>query len=196
MQFEPNHIYHIFNQGNNRQKIFFERENYLFFLRKVRKHLLPYSNVLAYCLMPNHFHLMVQVNRVVNETGGATPRRSPSGQTLQQSIGVLLASYTRAINNQQNTTGSLFRKKTKAECLTCPNIKELSFCKSTGTRLRIDLNEYYLQTCFDYIHQNPVKAGLVKNPHHWEFSSAPDYAGVRKGSLVNRNLADELGVTF
>jgi hypothetical protein len=34
MQFEESFIYHIYNQGNNRQKIFFNKENYIFFLKK------------------------------------------------------------------------------------------------------------------------------------------------------------------
>lgn len=61
MHFESNHIYHIYNRGNNSQNIFFTRGNYLFFLQKIRKHILPYADVLAWCLMPNHFHLMVYV---------------------------------------------------------------------------------------------------------------------------------------
>ena len=61
MYFESNHIYHIYNRGNNSQNIFFTRDNYLFFLEKIRKHILPYADVLAWCLMPNHFHLMVYV---------------------------------------------------------------------------------------------------------------------------------------
>ena len=31
--------YHIFNRGNNRQAVFFERENYLFFLDRMREYL-------------------------------------------------------------------------------------------------------------------------------------------------------------
>jgi len=74
MQFEEGYIYHIYNQGNNRQKIFFNRENYLYFLRKINTYILPYGDILAWCLMPNHFHLMVLVNNIevdVN-TWGAT----------------------------------------------------------------------------------------------------------------------------
>lgn len=52
MQFEDGHIYHIYNQGNNRQKIFFDRENYLFFLRKVKTYILPYADIFAWCLYP------------------------------------------------------------------------------------------------------------------------------------------------
>jgi len=49
MNFEPGNLYHIYNQGNNRQKIFFSRENYLFFLNKIKKHILPHADILAWC---------------------------------------------------------------------------------------------------------------------------------------------------
>jgi len=48
MQFEKGHLYHIYNQGNNRQKIFFNRENYLYFLRKVKIYITPYADILAW----------------------------------------------------------------------------------------------------------------------------------------------------
>jgi putative transposase len=56
---ERDQIYHIYNQGNNRQKLFHCRDNYLFFLQKIRKHIFPHCEIMAYCLMPNHFHLMI-----------------------------------------------------------------------------------------------------------------------------------------
>ena len=71
MFFESNHIYHIYNQGNNHQRIFFNRHNYLFFLKKIREHISPYADVLAWCLMPNHFHLMVFVKTVEIEMDGS-----------------------------------------------------------------------------------------------------------------------------
>ena len=61
MELIKDNIYHIYNQGNNRQKIFYNRDNYLFFLQKMNDYLLPYCDVLAWCLMPNHFHWMVYV---------------------------------------------------------------------------------------------------------------------------------------
>jgi putative transposase len=64
MQFEPNNIYHIYNRGNNSQRIFFTRDNYLFFLKKLQTYITPFADILAWCLMPNHFHLMVYVNRI------------------------------------------------------------------------------------------------------------------------------------
>ncbi len=61
MYFEKSGIYHIYNQGNNKQKIFFCHENYLFFLKKIKNHVFSYADILAWCLMPNHFHIMVYV---------------------------------------------------------------------------------------------------------------------------------------
>ncbi|NES24235.1 MAG: transposase, partial [Symploca sp. SIO3E6] len=53
-------FYHIYNRGNNHQAIFFERENYIYFLRLVRQRLIGNGvDVVAYCLMPNHYHLLV-----------------------------------------------------------------------------------------------------------------------------------------
>ncbi len=94
--------------------------------------------------MPNHFHLMILVNfttkgiapsdalgenltkRTDGNIGTATTEGIALSDTLgietrsiNQSIGLMLRSYTNAINKQQNRSGSLFRKKTKAECITC-----------------------------------------------------------------------------
>jgi putative transposase len=64
MDFVNGQIYHVFNRGNNSQTVFYNRENYLFFLDKIRKSILPHADVLAWCLMPNHFHLMISVSCV------------------------------------------------------------------------------------------------------------------------------------
>jgi len=201
MQFEKGNIYHIYNQGNNRRKIFFNRENYLFFLKKIRTHILPYGDILAYCLMPNHFHLMVLVNETSLDASiwGATQSCAPNKQSctpnkkmisLNHSLGIILSSYTKAINKEEKSSGSLFRKRTKAECVTCSDEKlSPSFITLNGIT-KIPLYEYP-QICFNYIHQNPVKANLVKKQTDWEFSSAKDYANIRNGTLVSKEIAKE-----
>src|SRR5438105_93566 len=121
MQFEENKIYHVFNRGNQQQKIFFKRENYLFFLQKIRKDLLPLCDLLAYCLMPNHYHLMLEVQGLTtpsgltnSSSGQTTESRQTTMHPLSRKIGTLQSSYARAIQNQENFTGSLFQQKTKA----------------------------------------------------------------------------------
>lgn len=53
MHFVQGEFYHVYNRGNNRQVIFFNERNYLFFLKKVREQLLPLSDIIAYCLLPD-----------------------------------------------------------------------------------------------------------------------------------------------
>jgi len=48
--------------------------------------------------------------------------------------------------------------------------------------------------CFNYIHQNPVTAGMVKNAGDWEYSSYIDYSGKRDGKLISRERAAEFGL--
>jgi REP element-mobilizing transposase RayT len=54
---QTGNFYHIYNRGNNHQIIFFERESYIYFLRLVKEHLITKAvDIVAYCLMPNHYH--------------------------------------------------------------------------------------------------------------------------------------------
>ena len=80
MTFQKGYLYHIYNQGNNHQKIFLNRENYLFFLGKMKSYILSYGDFLAWCLMPNHFHFMVRVNEVELPVGKS------QGLTLSQTL--------------------------------------------------------------------------------------------------------------
>jgi len=194
--FEKGYLYHIYNQGNNKQKIFYNRENYLFFLKKVNKYILPYADVLAWCFMPNHFHLMVLVKRelihqMTNNRSEKSHRMNIKTRTFNTSIAIMLRSYTRAINKQENRTGSLFKPHTKAECINCFKGLKPSFIQSNISITNLLSEKQYPQVCFDYIHQNPVKAGLVKTLIDWEFSSAKDYAGLRNGKLINKAVAEE-----
>ena len=120
MQIHQPGLYHIYNRGNNKQKIFFNEGNYVYFLRKCHQYLKPVSEILAWCLMPNHFHCML----VPNEEGCkhiVLAGKDTHMQNLSKVIGKTLSSYTKALNVQNKTTGNLFQKKTKAKLLTGPN---------------------------------------------------------------------------
>ncbi len=180
MRFIEGEIYHVYNRGNNKQPIFFTRENYLFFLAKIRKELLPYCDVISYCLMPNHFHLEVFIKPLPTSglaISSHSTDRQPAGKTFNNGLAILLRSYTRAIHRQQNITGSLFQQKTKARLL-------------NNGRANETINEALV--CMNYIHQNAVKGGLVKSVEQWEFSSYLDYANLRTGTLCNKRLGFEV----
>lgn len=80
-------------------------EDYVTFLGKIRKHLSPHLDILAYCLMPNHFHLLVHSKEAID-----IPR-------YRQDLRMMLSSYTRKINFRTKRTGSLFQQNTKAKPL-------------------------------------------------------------------------------
>lgn len=91
--------YHLFNRGVNKETIFFERENYLFFLRQMRKYLTnELLIIIAYCLMPNHYHLLVHL-------------KTDQLATVMQRFAL---SYSKAINKRFNRVGSLFQGPFKA----------------------------------------------------------------------------------
>jgi len=198
MLFEKDNIYHVFNQGNNRQPIFYSRANYLFFLTKLRNHVLPYADVLAWCLMPNHFHLLIYINRVEIEKSnfGLVNKGIKEGVSLNASIGTMLRSYTRAINRQQNRSGSLFRKDTKAICVNCNYKIASSWFLSQGiTQINNQIPEKeYPNVCYNYILFNPLKDDLVVLNSDWEFSSYPDVSGLRNGKLINHERIEQVGL--
>jgi putative transposase len=171
MHFEPGEFYHVYNRGNNRQLIFFNNDNYLFFLKKIADQLKPVSEIVAYCLMPNHFHILLKANR-----NSIKERNAFGGKPMQElayRIGILLSSYSQAINKQNKTTGSLFQQKTKAKILSEVN---------NGTRLS------YFEQCFCYIHRNPVIAGLVAGLSDWPYSSYNEYTKLTDDTFCNKEI--------
>lgn len=209
MHLEKFNLYHIFNQGNNRQKLFFCDVNYLFFIEKLRWHVLPYADVLAWCLMPNHFHLMVYVHTIAVRRSRSTTVGKNSDEatasscatttpqiTFNKSIGIMLTSYTRAINIQENSSGSLFRPHTKSICLTEHNGITPTFADTkSGTMIYRSIEDKeYPQVCFSYIHENPVGAKLVEKTDDWPYSSASHYAGKLDDKLTCMGRAKEFGL--
>lgn len=118
--------------------------------------------------MPNHFHLLIYADERTIKT---TQIGNKDVNVLSYGFQNLLSSYTKAINKKHERTGSLFTQNTKAKALS-------------------PIPDGYI--CFKYIHQNPLKANLVKNINHWEFSSYLDYAGLRNGSMCNKELANSV----
>jgi len=170
MHFEPDKVYHIYNRSN--ETVFYNERNYLFFLSKIKSHVAPVSNILAWCLMPNHFHFLLAANKQSCEFVNEAHR--PNVQLLSKNIGTVLSSYTKALNKEIGRKGFLFSHNTKAKCIN-------------------DINsQMYALTCFYYIHQNPINAKLCNDLKDWKYSSYLDFANLRNGSIVNKILAYEL----
>jgi putative transposase len=60
---DPEGLYHVFSRGNFRQPTFLDEDHYAKFLRLLHRVTLRRSwTILDWCLMPNHYHLVVQLN--------------------------------------------------------------------------------------------------------------------------------------
>jgi putative transposase len=185
MHFEQEHIYHLYNKGNSGQRIFYNPDNYFFFLDKIKKEWLTYTDILSYCLMPNHFHFIIAPKPLACDYLVLQDRVSHL-QQLSKIIGKTLSSYATAINNQNFRTGALFQKKTKAKCLT-----DISFVASSRSR-----QQDYLSRCFDYVHNNPIEACLVDDLKDWPYSSWFEYYGNIDDGFCNKELLMErIGVS-
>lgn len=184
MLFDTGETYHIYNRSFGHNTLFKTDSNYRFFLTKVAQ-LVPITEIIAYCLMPDHNHLLVfipegseAVNPIENGTGtgttaqsGQTGRRGQaiSMQMLARKIGTIQSSYSQAMNKTLKKTGSWFQPKAKAK------------------RLEAD----HLFNCFHYIHQNPLKAKLVKRMEDWRYSSFGEYL-LNEPAICNVKLARDM----
>ncbi len=176
MHFRPNHIYHVYNEGNNRQKIFHATSDFLVFLNHYQQMITPHAQTIAWCLMPDHFHFMLLAGKSGSEKlqqGGITIDKLTNGFRM------LLSHYARIFNNEYGRSGSVFRQKTKAICLT--DIVPATKKKSRPKEL--------LSQCFHAIHQKPFVSQLVTRIEDWEFSSFPEYSMEKTGGICDKELA-------
>ena len=88
-------FYHLYNRGIERRPIFHRKQNYLYFVRLLKEKADRHAvQVIAYCLMPNHYHLLV---------------RPCLDHRVSHFINGLLGSYVQALNAQQGRFGPLFQ---------------------------------------------------------------------------------------
>lgn len=95
----PGLLYHVIARGNNGQKVFLRPSDYESFLGALNAVRQRYSFYLyAYALMPNHFHLLLEVKEV------------PTGRLMQS----LLTAYVGGFNRRYRRRGHLFQGRYKA----------------------------------------------------------------------------------
>jgi REP element-mobilizing transposase RayT len=160
--FVPELHYHIYNRGNNRERIFFESDNYLYFLKKLKEYLVPVADILVYCLMPTHYHI---VARVKQPQTSEILEISEVSRAMSTAMMKLSVSYTKAINKRFQRVGVLFQGQFQAK--------------------PILTSEYLFNLC-RYIHGNPLKDGLVADISQWSYSNYLEWIGERDGKLVDK----------
>jgi len=104
--------YHIYNRGNNSETLFYTEDNYKYFLNKYDKYLSEYINTYAYCLLPNHFHLLVSVKETKVISNEESNKKV---QSLEHIISFqfrkFFTSYAMSINLQKKQNRKFISKK-------------------------------------------------------------------------------------
>ncbi|MFC2086307.1 transposase [Bacteroidota bacterium] len=162
--FESGKYYHIFNRGNNKENIFIEDENYNYLLKLIKKYLTETCIIYAYCLLPNHFHLLLKIKEMEN-----LPDLFQNGKKkIHQPISDMFNAYSKAINKKYKRTGSLFQKHMH--------------------RINIASEEYFRELIL-YIHLNPEKHGIFDDFCKYQYSSYKDLTGFK--NLLGMVLKNE-----
>lgn len=146
--------YHVYNRGNRKQDIFLEEADYLKYLEKLREYKEKYNiSVICYCLMPNHFHLLLRQDAEI---------------PIYKFMHALHTSHSMNFNFKYGKIGHLFQGKYKQK--------------------EVDKDEYLLQLS-SYIHLNPITNNLIEKLEDYQWSSYPDYIGLRDGTLCDKDIA-------
>ncbi len=166
-QFEEGRNYHIYNRSVDRKPLYCNEGNYDFFLKQYEKYLDPVLETYSYCLLGNHFHLLIGIKNLANfrDTEQIDITKT-THDIVSHQFRKFFQSYSMAFNKQQNRTGTLFQTPFK--------------------RSFVD-NDYYFKKLVHYIHGNPQMHGLTNDFREWHFSS---YNKMAKGgkSILSKNI--------
>lgn len=131
----PDALYHVTARGDRREDIFEDDQDRQVFLLTLEQVVNQFNWIChAWCLMDNHYHLLIQ---------------TPDGN-LSKGMRQLNGVYTQAGNRRHRRVGHLFQGRFKA--------------------ILVDRDAYLLELS-RYVVLNPVRAGLVKSPADWPWSS-------------------------
>jgi len=145
--------YHIYNRGNNRENLFRSDKNYRHFLRLYAKYIMPIADTFAYCLLPNHFHLLIRTKTPEEQEQIQKTDKGPKPFKIlnpSQQFSNLFNAYTKTFNNRYRRTGSLF--------------------EHPFGRIPVTSDAYFTQLVA-YIHQNPQRHRLIDDFRNWPYSS-------------------------
>jgi REP element-mobilizing transposase RayT len=168
-QLQPNNYYHIYNRGINGQNIFLEAKNYEYFLKKYSQYIFPFFDTFAYCLLKNHFHVLVQAkseNDIRLYLKDQHKEKSNSW-ILSNAFSSLFKSYAQAINKQYERTGGLFEEPFQ--------------------RIEVASDAYFSHLIY-YIHSNPQKHNFVSDFKDYEHSSYHSHLLAKATKLKRENV--------
>ena len=173
--------YHIYNRGTNSENIFKEERNYTYFLKKYALYIYPIAETYAYCLLKNHFHLLIRTRSEKDilatrntDTSGNTTKQENASAMVSGAFASLFKSYAQSINKSHHRTGRLFEEPFR--------------------RIEVDSDEYLLQI-IKYIHRNPQMHGFVTDFKDYAHSSYAAHLLTATTKLKREEVMDLFGGT-
>jgi REP element-mobilizing transposase RayT len=172
-KFEEEKFYHVYNRTVNKDPMFLNANNYIFFLSKLDLYLSPVLDIYAYCLLNNHFHLLVKIKPLE----ALTTCEKLSKLTSHTSVHAIVChqfrkffqSYVMAFNKQQDRTGTLFQTPFK--------------------RASVKSEDYFTKLVY-YIHANPQLHGFTKDFREWRWSSYCKILSIKPSKLRKKEVID------
>jgi len=166
---QPGEYYHLYNRGINAADLFYDDYDYWRFLDKYFQHTAQPIDTYAYCLMRNHFHLLIRVRTAEEqlefiEQDPARVRDPGRVLSPSQQLAHVCNSHTQSVNHREKRTGSLFEKPFKRKL-----IGDLMYFRSAVT----------------YIHWNPQSHGATDDFATYPYSSYGSFF-LRKPSPLNQ----------
>ncbi len=161
-------FYHVYNRGINGENIFIETRNYLYFLQLYVHHVHPVVDTYAYCLLRNHFHLLIRVKtrQELDLSGLANLTGLDVTKPPSQYFSNFFNAYTKSINKMYGRTGALFERPFR--------------------RIEVGDREYF-KRLVTYIHRNPKHHRFVDDFREWPYSSY-DVLHTTKPTKVQREI--------
>ena len=174
----PGNFYHIFNRGNNREKIFYIESNYRYFLKKYDEYMSGCVDTYAYCLLPNHFHFLIRIKDDINNE-----------KKVSEQFRKLFITYSQAINKQEKRTGSLFTKRFKRKLVkdtgSLPHLVFYIHHNPVHHKIGISLENYRWSSYSKIL--EPKKSILLKNEVLEWFDGVEGYVEYHRNSREIKN---------
>jgi putative transposase len=181
---QPDTSYHIFNHANGFENIFRKEENFHFFLEKYRLYISPIAETYAYCLMPNHFHLVVRIRKraaIEELIRNKNKTNFSKVSNLEGSVNLPIQEYnkTECINfgKVEDSEIEKYLSKQFANLFSCYTQSFNKVYNRMGSlfiknfKREPILDKAYFLKVIVYTHRNPIHHGFCKLFDDWEFSS-------------------------
>jgi putative transposase len=166
-------VFHVYNRSNGSEFLFKEEFGREFFIENIKKYILPIAHIYAYCLMKNHFHLLLKIKseeiinnlkmrhylksqriEIINEFHSKNLQLQSNEKFISQVFSNMFNSYSKSFNIYFDRHGNLFERPFHRKLVN---------------------DESYYKYLFFYIHENPIRGKLYKNFKDSSWSSYNEF---------------------